>query len=397
MSRLTRRHLLSTAAVSGIIGGALTRFDGFGGTAHDPTEADGWRHPQATPGNSAAIDVTGPRSADGVDWRRRIENPLPHRFRGLVRHGETLVVPTHRRLYGVSTDGDRQFTSVLSSDYEFDYFDREPQIDSDPRVFGDRYFVVSQSMLYGIDLTDGQPRWIYDPDGGIDGLVLLGNTFYLNAGYGSNANLLAVAATNGERRWRKPGRLVPLVATPDLLVGATYGDGVLYGIDPATGDQRWQSDRRVSASSFNAGTIGLVDDTLWHTHDGHLTAIDATTGDERWTVDLEGDGSSFADRFAVADGIYVVEPEYDRLEAFELAGERRWSRDLQDAAAGIAVADDTAYVATSDGLEAVATADGTRRFRVAPAETPGEALTPLVTEDAVYGLSGETLYGVSEP
>lgn len=393
MSRITRRRLLATAAVSGGLGAALTR---VGGSAHDPTEADGWRHPQAMPGNAAATAASGPRTAtDGVDWRLRIDAPLQYRFRGLAHRDGILFVPTHERVLGVSTDGERRFASEPAKS-EFAALEPRSQIDSDPRVFRRRCFVASQSTLYALDVDDGRPRWYYEVNSSIDGVVLLGNTLYLTARVGSDNALVAIAATDGEQRWRKRGRLVPLAATDDCLVAATYDEGQLRGIDPATGDRRWASDLRVPAPSLNPGTVAIADDTLWHVRDGRLTAADAATGEPRWDVALEGDGSSFGDRFAVADAVYVLEPESNHLSAFELDGERRWSRGIQNAGAGISVGAETAYVATADGLEAVATADGERRFRVAPAQTAGDALTPLVTDGAVYGCSGDTLYGVSE-
>lgn len=396
MSPITRRHLLATAAASGVLGSALTR---VGGSTFDPTETAEWTHPQATPGNTAATAASGPSAGADIDWKLRLDDPHQYRFRGLALRDDTLFVPTHERLLGVGTDGERRFASE-PSEAQYGGLEARSQIDSDPRVFRNRCFVASLSTLYALDVDTGRARWYYDVNSSIDGVVLLGNTFYLTArvrfGSSSDHALVAIAATDGQRRWRKRGRLVPLAATDDVLVTARYEDGALRGLDPATGEQRWTSDRHVSAPSLRPGAIAVDADTLWHIGNGRLTAADAATGEPRWRADLEGEGSSWEDPLAVADGIYVLESDHDRVTAFELDGEHRWSRRIDGAAAGIAVGAETAYVATEDGLEAVATADGERRFRVAPAETSGHALTPLVTDGAVYGRSGDTLYGVSE-
>lgn len=396
MSPITRRHLLATAAASGVLGGALSR---VGGSTYDPAETEGWTHPQATPGNTAATAASGPDTGADGDWRLRLDDPNQYRFRGLALRDDTLFVPTHERLLGVGTDGEQRFTAE-PVDPRFGGLEGRSQIDSDPRVFRNRCFVASLSTLYALDVDDGRTRWYYTVNSSIDGVVLLGNTLYLTArvrfGSSSDRALVAISATDGQRRWRKRGRLVPLAATDDVLVTARYEDGALRGLDPETGEQRWTNDRHVSAPSLRPGAIAVDGETLWHVGDGRLTAADAATGEPRWRADLEGEGSSWGDRLAVADGIYVLESDHDRATAFELDGERRWSRRVDGAAAGIAVGGETAYVATGDGLEAVATADGERRFRVAPAETSGHALTPLVTDGAVYGCSGDTLYGVSE-
>lgn len=390
MPSLTRRHLLATAAVTGGLGAALA---GTGGAEHDPTEADGWRHPQATPGNTAATESSGPRSAERVDWSHEITPTHRRRFRGLARHGDTLLIPTHRRLFGVSTDGERRF-EVGPGSTGFDSL--ASQLDSGPRVFGDTCFLTAGVSVYALDAATGRPRWRHDVNSSIDGVVLLGNTLYLAALVDGDDALVAVDATDGTRRWRRDGRLVPLAASATHLVVAEYDTGALRGVDPETGAHRWTSDPGVAAPSLSPAAVALGDETLWHVQDGSLAAADATTGEVRWREEVADDGPENGARLAVADAVYVLEPDADRLTAIDPTGDRRWSRSVDDAAYGVAVGGATAYVATHGGLEAVATADGATRFRVTPASTPGDALTPLVADGAVYGLAGDTLYGVTD-
>lgn len=393
MVYFTRRRLLATAGISGVLGGVLSK---PGGTRHDAMEADGWRHPQATPGNTAATNASGPQSAAQVEWRLQIDTSAQWRFSGLAHHEDTLFVPTHRRLLGVSTNGERQFVSEPGVERLIGPNDERTQIDSDPRVFGDRCFVASQTSLYALDVDDGRPRWRYDVNSSIDGVVLLGNTLYLSARKGSGQALLAIGAKGGERLWRRDGRFVPLAATPNVLVAAPERTGTLHGVDPATGDRLWQSDLRVPAPSLQAATVAVTDETLWHVRDGVLTAAEVNTGEPRWTFNLDGDGSGRGDRLAVADMTYVLELDAERLSAVDPDGARQWSRDLEAPAPGIAVGGETIYVATQTGLEAVDSADGEQRFRVSPAATSGDALTPLVADDSVFGLAGDTIYEVRE-
>lgn len=393
MVYFTRRRLLATAGISGVLGGVLSK---SGGARHNPTEAEGWRHPQATPGNTAATVDTGPQTAAEVEWRLQIDTSAQWRFSGLALHEDTLFVPTHRRLLGVSTDGERRFASEPGVEHLIGADEERTQIDSDPRIFGERCFVASQTSLYALDVDDGRPRWRYDVNSSIDGVVLLGNTLYLSARKGSGQALLAIGAKGGKQLWRRDSRLVPLAATPNVLVAATESTGTLRGVDPATGDELWQSDLRVPAPSLQAATVAVTNGTLWHVRDGVLTAAQAETGEPRWTFDLDGDGSGRGDRLAVADKPYVLELEAERLSAIEPNGDRQWSQDIEDPAPGIAVGDETIYVATQAGLEAVDSANGEQQFRVSPAATSGDALTPLVAGDSVYGLAGDTIYGVNE-
>ncbi|QLD89614.1 PQQ-like beta-propeller repeat protein [Natronomonas salina] len=393
MVYFTRRQFLATGGISGVFGGVLSK---FGDASHNPVEAEGWRHPQATPGNTAATDDTGPQTTAEVQWQLQIDTAAQWRFSGLAHHEDTLFVPTHNRLLGVSTDGERRFVSEPGTERWLGPDEERTQIDSDPRVFGKWCFVASQAALYALDVTDGRPRWRYDVNSSIDAVVLLGNTLYLSALQGSEHALLAIGAKGGEQVWRRDGRLVPVAATPNVLVAATEQTGTLRGIDPATGDQLWRSELRVSAASLQAATVAVTDEMLWHVRGGVLTAADAGTGEPRWTFDLDGDGSDRGDRLAVADQTYVLEVDAERLSAIDPNGDRQWSRHLANPSRGIAVGGETIYVATQTGLAGIDSATGEQRFRVSPAPTGGDGVTPLVTDDSVYGVSGDTIYEVSE-
>lgn len=388
MPSLTRRQLLATTVATGVTGTVLTR---VGGTAHDPTEADGWRHPQATPGNTSVSTATGPTTAESPGWQYTIPTSQLLRFRGLARYEDTLLVPTHRRLFGISTDGDRRFETAPGRDARFDI---RAQLDSDPHILGDTCFVTAGVSVYALNASTGRPRWRFDANSSIDGIVLLGNTIYLSALVGDTDALVAIDATSGEQRWRREGRLVPLAADRGLLVTAEYDTGTLRGYDPATGDQRWSSDLAVSAPSLTRAAVALTSDTLWHVHNGSITAADPTSGEQRWRESLVGDGSQRGERYAVADAVYVLEPDTDQLTAFEQNGERRWSRAINDAAHGVAVDGNTVYAATGSGLEAVAVDTGDTRFRIGTESAPGGALTPLIEDGTVYGVAGNTVFGV---
>jgi outer membrane protein assembly factor BamB len=294
----------------------------------------------------------------------------------------------------VSTTGKHQFEVDLDSSTPFGL--RSTQLDTSPHIAGHLCFITSGISVFALDATSGRRRWRYDLNSSIDGLVVLGNTVYLSATTDSGPALVAIDTTSGRKRWQYPNRLVPLTADADHLIVAEAASGRLRGIDPATGELLWRSDRRVQAPTLNPGSVAIADGTLWHLQAGRLTALTASTADQHWTVSLEGDGSTWGDRFAVADTIYVLEPDSERLTAVGMDGEPRWSRELRDAATGIAVGTETIYAATRTGIEAVAVSDGERRFRVAPAERPGHALTPLVSDGAVYGVAGGTLFGVSD-
>lgn len=132
--------------------------------------------------------------------------------------------------------------------------------------------------LHAIDTTSGAPRWQFTADGWVTGAPLVaGDTIYAGTMGGS----VYALTLDGQQRWRftLDGAKPEFRATPALVNGtlvAVSRRGVLVGLDPATGQQRWRSeiaDVRLDASPLAVdGSIFLA--TTKHA----LIRVDASSG-----------------------------------------------------------------------------------------------------------------------
>jgi outer membrane protein assembly factor BamB len=114
------------------------------------------------------------------------------------------------------------------------------------------------NIIQALDVRDGSVRWTYryslSPDDTGMGLDSAGNgELYIT---GSHA-LFALDATNGQKLWQvnlPPGQNFPVASLLDGTVYVTSsagcfncvvqpGSSLVYAFDPATGTQRWQSQR----------------------------------------------------------------------------------------------------------------------------------------------------------
>jgi outer membrane protein assembly factor BamB len=122
-------------------------------------------------------------------------------------------------------------------------------------------------------------------------------------------------------------------------------DGVIYAIDPATGDERWQ---------FQTGGSFVFPDflnnSLYVENDTTLFSLDPQTGDEQWSVEP---GAEFID-FAIRSGaIYVASDSRDVSRLDPADGTEVWSvnpfpQRPETGDASIEFVTDTAVYATVD-------------------------------------------------
>jgi outer membrane protein assembly factor BamB len=122
-------------------------------------------------------------------------------------------------------------------------------------------------------------------------------------------------------------------------------DGVLYAIDPATGNEQWQFQ---TGSSFVFPEF--QNDSLYLENDTTLFSLDPQTGTEQWSAEP---GSDFIDTYIVSGAVYVASDAraVSRLDPAD--GSEVWSADpfpqrQQYGDADIERVTDTAVYATVD-------------------------------------------------
>lgn len=271
--------------------------------------------------------------------------------------------------------GDSLWTTELFRTDEFHYFNHSDStvVDGD----NDRLFVQTKPGLTMLT-TDGEVEWTFD-------------------------NLY---------RGQQIPDVVPPVVTDAAVVTGTYDSDVdedrheiVYGVDPATGDERWRTEFHDRDDMWQlAGT----DDVVYVPFSGSgIAALEAATGAERWWWDGPINGT-----VTVLDGTLLV-PLYHRTrEEYALAALNRDDRSLRWAVsigsrwadAEVAVDDDRVYLMADYGLEARDLETGERSWRFGGEHDGEEEVgpqfdlrsTPVAAGGAVYApgfIQRETVYG----
>lgn len=396
---LTRRRLLGVTGGS-LLGGLLLG-PRIGSSTHvDPAPDPGWKQPRTDSRNVASTADPGPGADGRVGWDHSLETHRRFEHTGLALVDGTLLVPAHRSLRAIDTaNGTERWRyayqrpgPVFGDDYS--------QLDTEPQVRDGVVYLVFQTSVCALDTDTQRLRWRYELNSSTDGLWLFGNTVYVTAHIDGDAQLVALDAKTGFERWRQVGRVSPLAARNELLVGARYTSGRLVGLEPETGDQHWVSDATVGAS-LSRGRVAVVGDhVVVSSSDGDLIALETATGERRWTVSDETDGrSTYRDSIAIDPSdraLYWSRPAVGMIDRIDFEGHEEWQREVSALEFGVSVGDETVYASTGDGLLALEGETGDERFRVAVDGVEDDALgsTPLITDDRVYHMLGETLYEV---
>jgi outer membrane protein assembly factor BamB/class 3 adenylate cyclase len=190
-----------------------------------------------------------------------------------------------------------------------------------PVVVDGRVIVGDQLGLHAFDARSGAEAWTFPASGG----------FFQSAGANAgivfaadiNGTLHAVDDATGTERWHVPlpnAGISPLVADGLLWVGSS--DGHALGLDPATGDQRWEWD---GPAGVQADVFIVTADTAYIRSGGSLYSIRLVDRAELWQFDANGTGMTGpvlgADAIYVAgtgggsDALYAVDPA---------TGKNRW-------------------------------------------------------------------------
>jgi outer membrane protein assembly factor BamB/sugar lactone lactonase YvrE len=166
----------------------------------------------------------------------------------------------------------------------------------------------------------------------------VGGVIYATCGDGI---LYALDAATGNERWRFVGSSLGDVTVADDLVYVNDQD-VLRALDTATGEERWNA-------AVVGGTSAIVEGGLLviGTADGFLLGLDAADGTEQWRFQVSPNGA--AHNPAMSDGIAYAGGDDPGFFAIDVSsGELLWRGDTGDDQTGTAVvAEGIAYIGGS--------------------------------------------------
>ena len=239
------------------------------------------------------------------------------------------------------------------------------------------YFGGDDGNVYAVDAATGRQIWKRSTGGPVpstpavvDGVVYIGSydgKFYaLDARTGQ---LKWKFRTDGERRFEAKGLhgMQPktqtiadafdvFLSSPVVAQGAVYfgsGDGHVYAIDAATGEQRWKFKTGDVVHSSPAFADGVLFFGSW---DSYFYAVDAATGKEKWRFHGGEDPVihnqvGFQSSPAVANGVVYTGCRDSNLYALDAAtGKEKWrfNNELSWVITSPAVTQGKVFFATSD-------------------------------------------------
>lgn len=233
--------------------------------------------------------------------------------------------------------------------------------------------------------TDGvRERWRFDvADEAFAPPVVVDGTVYVGSG---NGTLYALDAATGQQQWGfSTGNDVG--TAPAVVDGTVYfgsDDGNVYAVSAADGSEQWRTSLGLQVRSSPT----VVDGTV-HVGGvgGVVYALDAATGDETWSFTTNDPVYGAP---AVVEGIVYAATENGTVYALDAAdGQRYWEVALDARVRSPpAVADGTVYVATGDEVVALATQFGERQWSANVSVEAESALSVTADRVAVAGVSG---------
>lgn len=252
-------------------------------------------------------------------------------------------------------------------------FQTDGPVRSSPVVAGDAVYVGStDGHLYALHRTTGEELWRADAGSPVSstGAVADGLALFVSR----DGVCHAVDAKTGVPRWEfRTGPVHPwawgmegwdaYVSSPvvaDGLVVFGAGDGSVYALELATGQEVWRFDTEGRIRSTPAIADGIV---FVGSADGFVYALGLADGSERWRHATEGasldsggfgfDRRSVMGSPAVVDGtVYVGSRDGFMYALDQETGERKWrvSHQVSWAMSSPSVAGDALFAGTSDGL-----------------------------------------------
>jgi outer membrane protein assembly factor BamB len=205
----------------------------------------------------------------------------------------------------------------------------------------------------------------------------------------------AFDARTGAARWqrRTGGPVYASAAVAKGVAAIASGDGVVYGLDVATGAVRWTYALPPSKSAFAQSPAATDGERIYvGAWDRHVYALDAATGALVWRHLATPRSFAYSAAIggpAVADGVVYVPSNDNVLHALDArTGAPRWTYSSPGDKVGYsspAVVGDRLYVGCLGGkgeVRCLSTADGSERWTAATGHTIYDS-SPAVADGRV--------------
>lgn len=281
------------------------------------------------------------RATGAVRWRGSIPSNAPRTL-----GGANVVLAGDVAVYG--DGGIHAFDRTTSEPrWTFDAVDPETFIDGAPGLFsmatdGVRIYTgSSRGHAYAVNSADGSPVWdakLADGAGSSvsNPVVAAGTVYYivLHPTIPLSGDLFALDAASGTVEWSRsyagteasPSVPVGPVAIAGDIVALGNADGMVHGLDHATGDELWtvpappeQGTRSIGRWVVLAGNMLVASSST-----GLIVGLDPATGAQQWST-TASDGLPVGPMVADGNTIYVLLDNEQKMGAYDAqTGDELW-------------------------------------------------------------------------
>lgn len=352
------------------------------------------------PAHTGVTETAGVERLGGLAWRFETGGPVrssPTVAAGIVYFGSTdgvlyaVDAATGAELWRHETGSPVGGAPLVTDDLVV-FTDRTHRVHAVDRATGLGVWTVETGE--DLPLRWGYEGWDYllpSPTLATD--LASRNTVLVGSGDGL---LYALEPATGEELWsfRTGGRIRSAPAVHDGVAYVGSGDGVVYGVSVAEGREVWRFETagtRMNAADFGfdrtqiQSSPAVVDGVLYiGSRDASLYAVDLATRTPRWTLE-DGTAWVVASPAVRGDRVFSARSSSGAVRAVDAAtGDELWAV----ATGGLVfsspvVAGDTVYVASGSGwVLALDAGDGSERWRY-PLESSSVS-TPAVWEGRLY-------------
>lgn len=214
---------------------------------------------------------------------------------------------------------------------------------------------------------DGATRWTVDGGDAGDGQVHDG---LLLAGYGGRA-LAALDTDSGEQRWLVESEpLGPEFGETLAFDGhALVGSEMVRAVSLDDGSESWSVRPTDVGNVVMVGAVRAGETLVVTEYGGHVFGLDPATGEQRWRHELGGDASH--DPGSDGERAYVGTSD-GAVVALTPAGDEAWTATVPGAVMGFTTVETGVVVRTKSkaGSALVALAEGEERWRYERSTTP---------------------------
>ncbi len=292
------------------------------------------------------------------------------------------------------------FTNPQTLDSRIKWYFKAGDLDMGVALAGDVVIACTDDGLFGLNTSDGSPRWFH-PDLRGDSSstpVVVGSTLYLATGDAFTGILVALDTVTGSLIWKAQTNSTTDDTNFSIAQNTIYmltDDNFVVAYNTRDGSRRWQSPVKIlTAGVPDRFPLANASGVYVGGSDGVITALSPADGSLLWTFQAGGDIGA---GLALGAGVVYAGAADQHLYALNAAdGSRLWRFTAEIELRAPAVAGDVLYISNGDNLTAIDAHTGAQRWQAPTGDADDPIGGPVtVVGDTITAPGGAYLFAFS--